>query len=103
MCGINGFTGDFGPEPADMLARMNARIAHRGPDDEGIFIDRTGTLGLGHRRLSILDLSPAGHQPMSDPAGLVHLTFNGEIYNFPELRSELEGKGYRFRSRTDSE
>jgi asparagine synthase (glutamine-hydrolysing) len=103
MCGINGFAGDFGPEPADMLARMNAAIAHRGPDDDGIYIDPTGTLGLGHRRLSILDLSPAGHQPMSDPAGLVHLTFNGEIYNFPELRSELEGKGYRFRSRTDSE
>jgi asparagine synthase (glutamine-hydrolysing) len=103
MCGINGFAGTFGPSGGDLLARMNAAIAHRGPDDEGTFVDPTGTAGLGHRRLSILDLSPAGHQPMADPSGRVHLAFNGEIYNFRELRADLERRGHRFLSRTDTE
>jgi asparagine synthase (glutamine-hydrolysing) len=103
MCGINGFAGDFGPDPAELLARMNDAVAHRGPDDAGVYVDPQGRAGLGHRRLSILDLSPAGHQPMADPSGLVHLTFNGEIYNYRELRAGLEHRGYRFRGRSDTE
>jgi len=103
MCGINGFVGDFGPRPDALLAAMNAATAHRGPDDAGAFVDPSGTAGLAHRRLSILDLSPAGRQPMVDPSGLVRITFNGEIYNYLDLRSELEGRGHVFRSRTDTE
>lgn len=85
---------------------MMAWIAHRGPDDEGVYVTETSTgdrVGLGHRRLSIIDLSPAGHEPMSDSSGRVWLTYNGEIYNFKDLRSELEAKGYKFRSDTDAE
>ena len=77
---------------------MTDAIAHRGPDGEGHYID--GTVGLGHRRLAIIDLSPAGHQPMASADGRYVLTYNGEIYNFRELRLELEALGHRFRSRT---
>ena len=76
-------------------------MAHRGPDGEGFYID--SFIGLGHRRLAIIDLSPAGHQPMLTKDGKFALTYNGEIYNFQELRVELESLGYQFRSRTDSE
>jgi asparagine synthase (glutamine-hydrolysing) len=79
---------------------MTAAIAHRGPDDEGFYFE--GTLGLGFRRLSIIDLA-GGHQPMSDPEGAIQVLFNGEIYNFPELRHELESRGYIFRTRSDTE
>ncbi|HEX8199279.1 MAG TPA: asparagine synthase (glutamine-hydrolyzing) [Isosphaeraceae bacterium] len=103
MCGINGLAGAFGADSGELLARMNAVIAHRGPDDQGVYLDPAGAAGLGHRRLSILDLSPAGHQPMADPEGRVHLVFNGEIYNYRELRSDLEARGHRFRSQTDTE
>ena len=103
MCGINGLVGAFGGPLADRLELMNAVTAHRGPDDSGIYVAPDGSAGLGHRRLSILDLSAAGRQPMSDPDGQVHLVFNGEIYNFRELRTDLEGRGYRFRSQTDTE
>lgn len=93
----------FGGEPVSpiVLRRMTDAIAHRGPDGEGQFID--GSLGLGHRRLAIIDLSPAGHQPMATPDGRYTLTYNGEVYNFQELRVELESLGHQFRSRTDSE
>jgi len=80
---------------------MTDAIAHRGPDGEGFYIDRF--VGLGHRRLAIIDLTPAGHQPMITKDGQVALTYNGEIYNFQELRAELETLGHQFRSRTDSE
>jgi len=80
---------------------MTDAIAHRGPDGEGFYLD--GFLGLGHRRLAILDLSPAGHQPMVTENKQFALAYNGEIYNFRELRVELEKLGHRFRSRTDSE
>ena len=80
---------------------MAAAIAHRGPDDEGFFTD--GPVGFGHSRLSIIDLSDAGHQPMTTADGRFTLSYNGEVYNFRELRSELEGRGRRFRSNTDSE
>lgn len=83
------------------LRNMTDAIAHRGPDGEGFYTD--GFIGLGHRRLAILDLSPAGHQPMMTPDGQVVLSYNGEIYNFQEMRIELETRGYQFRSRTDSE
>ena len=85
---------------------MLAAIAHRGPDDEGMYLAEAGggeRVGLGHRRLSIIDLSPAGHEPMSDDRGEIWLTFNGEIYNFKELRQELEKRGHRFKSETDAE
>jgi len=80
---------------------MTDAIAHRGPDGEGQYVD--GALGLGHRRLAIIDLSPAGHQPMATEDGRYVLSYNGEVYNFQELRVELQALGHRFNSRTDSE
>ena len=80
---------------------MTDAIAHRGPDGEGFYTD--GFVALGHRRLAIIDLSPRGHQPMATPEGRFVLTYNGEVYNFQELRIELEAKGHTFRSQTDSE
>ena len=103
MCGISGLVncGDAG-----VLTRMTAVQSHRGPDDSGLWERRfpDGTyVGLGSRRLAILDLSPDGHMPMSNEDGSVWITYNGEIYNFADLRRELEGKGHRFRSHTDTE
>ncbi len=83
------------------VARMTAAITHRGPDDHGYFADPH--CALGHRRLSIIDLSPAGRQPMTNESGTVQLAFNGEIYNFQELRRDLVARGHVFRSRTDTE
>lgn len=103
MCGICGVAGQADEQ---VIKSMLARIAHRGPDDEGVYVAETSTderVGLGHRRLSIIDLSPAGHEPMPDASGQIWLTFNGEIYNFKELRRELERLGHRFRSETDAE
>lgn len=103
MCGICGVVGRADEQ---LIKNMLARIAHRGPDDEGIYIANTSTadrVALGHRRLSIIDLSPAGHEPMADASGQIWLTYNGEIYNFLELRRELEQRGHRFRSDTDAE
>src|ERR1700704_6369865 len=98
MCGICGqFNfGSGAPVARRDIAHMAATIAHRGPDDEGFYID--GPLGLGFRRLSIIDLE-GGHQPMSDCEESVWVVFNGEIYNFPELRSELQAFGHVFRTR----
>ncbi len=102
MCGITGiFNLNGAPVSPVSLRRMTDAIAHRGPDGEGFFTD--SFIGLGHRRLSIIDLSPAGHQPMLSPDQMVALSYNGEIYNFQEIRLELEALGYQFRSRTDSE
>ncbi|AFY41468.1 asparagine synthase (glutamine-hydrolyzing) [Nostoc sp. PCC 7107] len=102
MCGITGILNlDGDPVSPVILKKMTDAIAHRGPDGEGQYIDNG--LGLGHRRLAIIDLSPAGHQPMSTIDGQLIMTYNGEIYNFNELRIELESLGYQFRSRTDSE
>jgi asparagine synthase (glutamine-hydrolysing) len=102
MCGITGIlnvTG--GPVSPVTLRRMTDALAHRGPDGEGFYID--GFAALGHRRLAIIDLSPAGHQPMISRDQQVVLSYNGEIYNFQELRAELEGLGHQFHSKTDSE
>lgn len=102
MCGIAGIYRPGGePIPHRILKAMTDSIAHRGPDGEGHFVDRN--VALGHRRLAILDLTPAGHQPMASPDGAVVLSYNGEIYNHLTLRLELEAMGYRFRSRTDTE
>ncbi len=103
MCGISGLAnwGD-----AETLARMTHVQTHRGPDDSGLWerhFPDAGYIGLGSRRLAILDLSPDGHMPMSNEDGSVWITYNGEIYNFADLRRELESKGHRFRSHTDTE
>jgi len=103
MCGISGLAncGD-----RSTLARMNAVQSHRGPNDSGIWEHRSPDctyIGLGSRRLSILDLSADGHMPMSNEDGTVWITYNGEIYNFSDLRHELENKGHRFASNTDTE
>lgn len=103
MCGIVGAInwGDI-----ETLARMNDVQTHRGPDDQGIWQSRLSDgafVGLGSRRLAILDLSPAGRMPMSTHEGRLTITYNGEVYNYPELRRELESKGYKFRSRSDTE
>lgn len=102
MCGITGLINLNGsPVSPVILQRMTDAIAHRGPDGEGHWIE--DNVGIGHRRLSIIDLSPAGHQPMIGTDHRHVLSFNGEIYNFRELRTELEATGYWFRSKTDSE
>lgn len=102
MCGICGiFNLNGEPVSPVILRKMTDTIAHRGPDGEGFYID--SFLGLGHRRLAIIDLSPAGHQPMLTPDGQYALIYNGEIYNFQELRIELESLGHQFRSRSDTE
>ena len=102
MCGIVGVCNLNGePVPTGLLKRMTNIIAYRGPDGEGHYTD--GPVGLGHRRLAIIDLSPAGQQPMGNETGEVIITYNGEIYNFQQLRVELEAVGHRFHSRTDTE
>ncbi len=104
MCGITGisFLPNITLNPASLRASLTA-LAHRGPDDSGIFQDHRHGIGLAHARLSILDLSPLGHQPMHSPDGSVVLVFNGEIYNFRELRADLEAKGVSFRGHSDTE
>ena len=102
MCGITGVINLNGnPVLPAILQKMTDSIAHRGPDGEGHWIE--GNVGMGHRRLAIIDLSPAGHQPMITSDQRYVLSFNGEIYNFRDLRAELETAGYCFRSKTDSE
>ena len=102
MCGIAGIVHlDGAPASPVLLKRMTDAIAHRGPDGEGHWIE--GNVALGHRRLAIIDLSPAGHQPMRTTDGRFVMSYNGEVYNFHELRLELEAMGQQFRSRTDSE
>jgi asparagine synthase (glutamine-hydrolysing) len=100
MCGIAGAVnlGD-----ATVVARMVDAQRHRGPDDRGVEFFPEERTGLGHSRLAIIDLSPAGHQPMASEDGQLWIVFNGEIYNFRQLRAELEQKGHRFRSNTDTE
>lgn len=106
MCGITGFLSSQ-PERRDdaraILQRMTDAIRHRGPDADGLWQSQDACCNLGHRRLSIIDLSPAGAQPMLSRDGRYVLIFNGEIYNFPELRSELEALGHGFRGTSDTE
>lgn len=100
MCGIAGFIGRYGPETA---RAMGAAIAHRGPDSDDIMLDPATGIALVHRRLSIIDLSSAGHQPMVSASGRYVICYNGEIYNFRELRADLEAQGVRFRGHSDTE
>jgi asparagine synthase (glutamine-hydrolysing) len=104
MCGIYGYLSKTAIDPA-FLRRMGHTLGHRGPDDEGEVILRSAdvSVGLGHKRLSIVDLSPAGKQPMTNEDETIWITFNGEIYNFQEIRRRLEGKGHTFRSHSDTE
>ena len=102
MCGIVGLIHPDGmPVSSAVLRNMTDAVAHRGPDGEGHWIE--GNVGIGHRRLAIIDLTPSGHQPMISADQRYVLTYNGEIYNFRELRAELAGLGHHFRSMTDSE
>lgn len=100
MCGIAGF---LGPWDEPLLQSMGAALAHRGPDGDGSFFDRSAGIGLAHRRLSIIDLSQQAAQPMASPEGRFVITFNGEIYNYRELRRTLEAAGVNFRSQSDTE
>ncbi len=102
MCGIAGILSFDGTSPSiDAVTSMTRLIAHRGPDGEEFYA--SGPVALGHRRLAIIDLSAAGRQPMSNEDETVWITYNGEIYNYASLRSDLEGRGHRFRSATDTE
>ncbi|MBX3707347.1 MAG: asparagine synthase (glutamine-hydrolyzing) [Pseudomonadales bacterium] len=101
MCGIAGAVGSGDAATLDSVGRMLAGLVHRGPDQDGLWSSECAT--LGHRRLSILDLSEAGRQPMLDAVTGMVIVFNGEVYNFPELRRELEGLGRQFRSSSDTE
>ncbi|HEY8469930.1 MAG TPA: asparagine synthase (glutamine-hydrolyzing) [Longimicrobiales bacterium] len=106
MCGFAGIVSTRGYERTGLetaVRRMIAPIAHRGPDDEGVWADAEAGVALGFRRLAILDLSANGHQPMRSPSGRYTLVFNGEVYNHLALRSELEGAGFRFRGHSDTE
>ena len=107
MCGIAGFLDAGRSATAEQAAArtraMSDAIAHRGPDDSDTWVDPAAGIGLGHRRLSIIDLSPLGRQPMHSDGGRYVISYNGEVYNFAELRAELDGLGHRFRSGSDTE
>ena len=102
MCGIAGRINlDKSPVSIELLEKMATIMAHRGPDDQGIYLEKN--VGLSHRRLSIIDLSSAGHQPMANEDKSIVIVHNGEVYNYLEIRKELEKKSYRFKSNTDTE
>lgn len=103
MCGISGQINFDKPIIEADIRAMNDALRHRGPDGFGVYVNENKTVGLGHRRLSFLDLSEAGKQPMCANDGKIWITYNGEIYNYIELRAELESKGYQFKSHTDTE
>ena len=103
MCGIVGIAVRDQSLDVGALCRMRDTMAHRGPDDQGVWSSSDRRVGLGHRRLAILDLSPNGHQPMLSSDSAACITFNGEIYNYLELRDELRGRGYTFRTESDTE
>src|SRR5437660_5353123 len=105
MCGVAGFWARNGwpREAADALRGMTRALRHRGPDGEGYWHDAVAGIGLGHRRLAIIDLSADGHQPMTSATGRFVIAFNGEVYNFLDLRAELEREGSAFRGHSDTE
>src|ERR1044072_160822 len=105
MCGLPGILADSESLIRETLPRMLSCMSHRGPDDEGLEVLRFGDrfLGLGQRRLAIIDLSPAGHQPMVHPATGDQIIFNGEVYNFAELRNELLKWNENFAGHSDTE
>jgi asparagine synthase (glutamine-hydrolysing) len=103
MCGIAGILNREPAPCALALEKLRTALRHRGPDDEGLWLSPGGRAGLAHTRLAVLDLSPAGRQPMALPGGRFVIVFNGEIYNFRELRAGLEAGGMEFRTRSDTE
>src|SRR5215467_302807 len=105
MCGIYGYLSQKEAIDPGLLRRMGHTLRHRGPDDEGELVLNTPNVavGLGHKRLSIIDLSPAGKQPMANEDDTIWIVFNGEIYNFQEIRDRLRSHGHTFRSHSDTE
>src|SRR5450759_1674954 len=107
MCGIAGFIAgraQGAPRQIDDIARsMSESLRHRGPDDDGVWIDPEAGIGLIHRRLSIVDLSPAGHQPMVSADGRYVISYNGEVYSHEEIRPSLTARGVSFRGHSDTE
>ncbi len=103
MCGITGIISGAEVIAPETLEAMRDSMCHRGPDDAGLWLSPDGRVGLAHRRLAIIDLSPGGHQPMLDASGQLCITFNGEIYNYQELRRELAAQGHVFRTASDTE
>jgi asparagine synthase (glutamine-hydrolysing) len=107
MCGIAGFltgaSNDLSRELAEVSSAMNVSLQHRGPDDHGVWIDEDAGVALAHRRLSILDLSPAGHQPMISADGRFVIVYNGEVYSYQPIAAELAGSGHTFRGHSDTE
>src|SRR3989344_4267606 len=105
MCGIVGIfdARQRPPLKESSLSRMATCLLHRGPDDQGVFVSQEHGVGLGHTRLAIIDLSSLGHQPMANKTKTLWITFNGEIYNFQEIRSELQKRCRKFRSNSDTE
>src|SRR5712692_4807500 len=106
MCGIAGIFAYGAASPAvdaEELLRIRESMARRGPDGSGLWISDDRRVGMAHRRLAIIELSDAGAQPMSSDDGTLTITFNGEIYNYRELRAQLEARGHRFRSTSDTE
>ena len=103
MCGITGIMAfnEIGRMHMIHLAQSTELLKHRGPDYQNTFIDER--VALGHRRLSVIDPSPQGHQPMSDSSGRYRIVYNGEVYNYKELRRQLQNKGVNFHSEADSE
>ena len=103
MCGFSGMFGSLPSDAQVVLQRMTTTLVHRGPDDAGYWLNAAAGVALGHRRLSIVDLSPLGHQQMASPCGRWMLAFNGEIYNFQSLREELTALGFTWRGHSDTE
>src|SRR5688572_11510341 len=103
MCGILGIASVAPVQNRDWLVRGRDAMSHRGPDDSGAWWSPDGRVGLGHRRLAIIDLSPAAHQPMHDDSAALTIVFNGEIYNYRDLKQELAANGHVFGSRSDTE
>lgn len=103
MCGITGIVNRRANVKHDHLAQMTDSIAHRGPDAKGLFVNQNKTCGLGHRRLSILDLSEAANQPMYSSCENYSLVYNGELYNYKALRAQLEQEGHDFKTTSDTE
>src|SRR2546425_6733391 len=101
MCGISGVVLSRRQVDSEHVVRMRDALSHRGPDDKGLYVN--SGVGFGFRRLSIIDLSPDGAQPMCNEDGSLWLVYNGEIYNYATLRDELMNRGHAFRSKTDSE
>src|SRR5688500_10445890 len=103
MCGIVGYLSAREPIDGATIAAMSDTITHRGPDDDGLWLSDSCDVGLGHRRLAIVDLTEGGHQPMASHDGRHIIIFNGEIFNHHELREELRGLGWSFQSASDTE